>query len=138
MGLPDENDHSGRKIYRGFGGKLYHEVPGWVDPGALFHVRIRARGTVLTAPELAPLLMQSAMLYQERRRWHVTLWLLMPDHLHALLAFPIHESMSAVIGDWKRFQARRHGIVWQEGYFDHRLRDRRARRPSPGNGGLHP
>ncbi len=33
------------------------------------------------------------------------------------------ESISNVIGDWKHFQTRKHGIVWQEGYFDHRLRD---------------
>jgi hypothetical protein len=30
--------------------------------------------------------------------------------------------MSSVIGDWKHFHARKHGIMWQEGYFDHRLR----------------
>jgi hypothetical protein len=31
--------------------------------------------------------------------------------------------MSCVIGDWKHFQTRKHGIDWQEGYFDHRLRN---------------
>jgi UDP-2,3-diacylglucosamine pyrophosphatase LpxH len=31
--------------------------------------------------------------------------------------------MSSVISDWKRFHARKHQVVWQEGYFDHRLRD---------------
>jgi len=31
--------------------------------------------------------------------------------------------MSSVISDWKRFHARNNGVVWQEGYFDHRLRD---------------
>ena len=67
--------------------------------------------------------MASALFYQERRRRHITQWLLMPDHLHALLSFPIGEDMSLVIGDWKRFHARRHGVTWQDGYFDHRLRD---------------
>jgi len=47
----------------------------------------------------------------------------MPDHLHALLSFPRNESMSSVISDWKRFHARKHQVAWQEGYFDHRLRD---------------
>jgi len=28
------------KIYRGFPGRLYHRVPHWVEPGALFHIRI--------------------------------------------------------------------------------------------------
>lgn len=47
----------------------------------------------------------------------------MPDHLHALLSFGQTEAMSDVIGDWKHFQARKHGVIWKEGYFDHRLRD---------------
>jgi putative transposase len=46
----------------------------------------------------------------------------MPDHLHALLSFARDQSMSRVIGDWKRFHARTNGVTWQEGYFDHRLR----------------
>ena len=44
-------------------------------------------------------------------------------HLHALLSFACDRSMSRIIGEWKHFQARKHGVVWQEGYFDHRLRD---------------
>jgi putative transposase len=47
----------------------------------------------------------------------------MPDHLRALVSFPQKEAMSSVIADWKRFHSRKNGIVWQDGYFDHRLRD---------------
>jgi len=47
----------------------------------------------------------------------------MPDHLHALVSFQRDEPMSDVIGDWKRFQRQKREVVWQEGYFDHRLRD---------------
>jgi REP element-mobilizing transposase RayT len=46
----------------------------------------------------------------------------MPDHVHALLAFPPTEAMSRVIGEWKHFHARHTRIVWQDGYFDHRIR----------------
>jgi len=31
--------------------------------------------------------------------------------------------MSEVIRNWKRFHTREYDVVWQEGYFDHRLRD---------------
>ena len=55
-------------------------------------------------------------------RWHITLFLLMPDHLHALLSFGRDKSMSEVIKGWKRFQKRINRVMWQEGYFDHRLR----------------
>ncbi len=44
------------------------------------------------------------------------------DHVHALLSLPRNESMEKVVGDWKRFVARKAGIEWQKGFFDHRLR----------------
>jgi hypothetical protein len=28
------------KVYRGFPQRLHHRVPHWVEPGALFHIRI--------------------------------------------------------------------------------------------------
>jgi hypothetical protein len=37
----------------------------------------------------------------------------MPDHLHALLSFGRDGSMSGVIRDWKRFDARINHIGWQ-------------------------
>ena len=52
----------------------------------------------------------------------ITLFLLMPDHVHAVLSFPRDKSMSDVIRDWKRFHKRTYRVMWQEGYFDHRLR----------------
>jgi REP element-mobilizing transposase RayT len=47
----------------------------------------------------------------------------MPDHLHALITFDADQSISRVIGHWKHFHARQNSVIWQEGYFDHRLRD---------------
>jgi len=114
-------------MHREFPRRLHHEVPSWVEDGALFHIRIALeRGlkqTPLTDPPLARAILGSANHYQEKERWHIILFLVMPDHLHALLSFPRGESVSSVISDWKRFHARNHGVVWQEGYFDHRLRD---------------
>ena len=112
---------------REFPRRLHHEVPSWVEDGALFHIRIalerRVKQRPLTDPSLGYEILVSANLYQQKERWHITLFVLIPDHLHALLSFPRDESMSGVIGDWKRFQARNNGVLWQEGYFDHRLRD---------------
>jgi REP element-mobilizing transposase RayT len=76
----------------------------------------------LTQPNLAQALLDSAKFFENKQRWHITLFLLMPDHLHALLSFARDQSMSGIIGDWKRFHARKNRVVWQEGYFDHRLR----------------
>ena len=108
-----------------FGGRLHHEVPSWVDPGAVFHIRIRCEKEntpPLTDAKLAAALLDSVRFYQARQVWHATVFLLMPDHLHALLSFPRDKSMSRVIGEWKHFHAVKNGVRWQENYFDHRLR----------------
>jgi len=114
-------------LYRGFPSKLHHDVPHWVETGSFFHIRITLRREVvqrsLTDPLLAQDLLDSVRHYEESKRWHITLFLLMPDHLHALLSFPLDQSMSRTIGDWKHFQTYHREIVWQEGHFDHRLRD---------------
>jgi putative transposase len=115
------------KIYRGFPGRLYHRVPHWVEPGALFHIRIaldrEKEQRALSDPLLGQALLESAEFYQQKQRWQITLFLLMPDHLHALLSFPRNQSMSEVTSDWKRFHTAKNRVVWQEGYFDHRLRN---------------
>jgi REP-associated tyrosine transposase len=113
--------------HRGFPSKLYHAVPGWVQPGALFHIRIRIdrekQQTELVTPPIAESLMDSAKFYEANQRWYITVFLLMPDHIHAILSFHRDSAMSRIIGEWKHFQTYEHGIIWQEGYFDHRLRD---------------
>jgi REP element-mobilizing transposase RayT len=119
--------NAARMLYRGFPSKLHHKVPDWVESESLFHIRIATdrdkAQQPLTEPALAQVLLDSARFYELRQRWYITLFLLMPDHLHALLSFERDEAMSRVIGDWKHFQAHKHGIKWQDGYFDHRLRN---------------
>lgn len=114
-------------MHREFPRRLHHDVPPWVEDGALFHIRIsldrKQPQRSLTDLPLATLILDSAKVYAKNERWHITLFVLMPDHLHALLSFPKRESMSSVISDWKRFHARNNHVVWQDGYFDHRLRD---------------
>ncbi len=49
----------------------------------------------------------------------------MPDHWHALLSFPAESRMTAVVGRWKAWQARSLGLLWQDNFFDHRIRSPR-------------
>jgi len=49
--------------------------------------------------------------------------LLMPDHLHAIIAFPRELGMKATISNWKRFVAAHQKVGWQRDFFDHRLRN---------------
>jgi len=51
--------------------------------------------------------------------------MLMPDHLHMLVMFPREEGISRVVHDWKSWHARQHAVIWQDGYFDHRIRSDR-------------
>ena len=109
-------------------GKLYHKTPAWVVDGAIFHIRIRvddSNSVPLTHEPLAERLLDSVRFYEESARWYPHLFLLMPDQLHALLAFDLRaDSMAHVIGDWKGFHKRKNGVMWQENFFDHRIRHR--------------
>jgi REP-associated tyrosine transposase len=59
----------------------------------------------------------------QRFAWHCHLCLLMPDHLHAIIAFPREPGMETTVKNWKKFVAGNHGVHWQRDFFDHRLRD---------------
>jgi putative transposase len=109
-----------------FPGRLAHQTPAWVESEATFHIRISApqrSGISLVRPEIADALLTAARCYHTQRRWSCRLMLIMPDHLHALLTFPHHIAMAAVIGAWKGYQTKRLGIQWQDNFFDHRMRD---------------
>jgi REP element-mobilizing transposase RayT len=91
----------------------------------MFHIRIRTDACQifpLTTPARATDLLNSVRLYHATGRWWCELFLLMPDHLHALLAFPREPGMAATIREWKRGAARLQGVKWQENFFDHRIR----------------
>jgi hypothetical protein len=106
--------------------RLHHEQPFWIDPaGAIYHIRIRAatdNPVPLIHERLGRLLMDSVVEYTRRQIWWPTLFLLMPDHIHALLSFHPQRRMSRVVGDWKKWNRQRCGVLWQENFFDHRIR----------------
>ena len=102
---------------------LGHSAPPWVDHGVFFITIncVERGGSALTAEKVIEC-MRDATLHYHGTRWWIHLWLVMPDHIHALLSFPQRESMIKVVGDWKRYVARKTGVEWQKGFFDHRLR----------------
>jgi putative transposase len=105
--------------------RLHHRPPAWVKEGSLFHLRFRATASQvppLTHPGLASDLIAAAERYHVLGHWWCELFLVMPDHIHALLAFPKAPGMSATVGNWKRGTARFQKVRWQENYFDHRIR----------------
>jgi REP element-mobilizing transposase RayT len=107
--------------------KLPHEIPSWVDPSQeIYFITINClnRGhNQLCQLHIAEALLESCRYRHHSGAWHTYLFLLMPDHLHALLSFPLDgPGIQPTITAWKRWTCRQNGIVWQRDYFEHRLR----------------
>jgi putative transposase len=107
--------------------RLGHGVPSWVSEGAFFFLTINCvprHVNQLCHCEPGDAVLRSAAYQHRNLFWYCRLLLLMPDHLHAILAFSREPGMKAVVTNWKHFLARKPGITWQRDFFDHRLRDR--------------
>jgi len=105
--------------------KLPHEIPVWAQTKAIYFVTIcvEPKGRNHFCLEKTAHEMWTTVLHrQEIGQWWVHLFLMMPDHIHALMSFAPDPGMKATISAWKRYTARQYGISWQRDFFDHRLR----------------
>ena len=105
-----------------------HIPPEWVASDSTFFVTINCElrhHPQLTLPDIPEKLFSAVSHYRHSHRWWPEIFLLMPDHLHALISFSWDrkQGMDSVISGWKRYTARALGIEWQRGYFDHRIRN---------------
>jgi putative transposase len=105
---------------------LDHETHFSARFGATYFLTIccaeKGRNQLCTA-ENARAIFETAKMYDAREIWYLELMLLMPDHLHALIAIDGDASLSKIIGNFKRATSRFAGIHWQRNFFDHRLRN---------------
>ncbi len=106
---------------------LPHTVPLWVDPQKEVYyltVSCQRRGTnQLATPKTAQALLESVSYRHDRGLWFAYLFLIMPDHAHALVSFPpANRTIQERVSDWKRWTARNLGVEWQRDFFEHRLR----------------
>jgi putative transposase len=114
-----EDKHPRRKI-------LPHDRPGWTSEDAIFFITVCCEPNgqnQLCNGNTASKIFDTVEFRQERGEWHIHLFLLMPDHVHGLISFPVDQSMRKVVQDWKESVARRAGVKWQRDFFDHRLRN---------------
>ncbi len=106
---------------------LPHEPPSWIDPsGSVWFVTICCRDRTvnqLTINPTANHLLDSVKFRHDNNHWYAHIFLLMPDHCHALLSFPRERRVSETIRQWKRWTSAQLGIKWQMDFFDHRLRN---------------
>ncbi len=108
--------------------KLPHEAPSWVAAGSWFFITINCQPpgrNHLCQADTGDAVLAAVRHNHGKLIWYCRLCLLMPDHLHAILAFGCQPGMEmqASVKNWKRYVARHHGIAWQRDFFDHRLRD---------------
>jgi putative transposase len=105
---------------------LPHDVPNWINPtqeAFFITINCKLRGTnQLATHETWEAILQSIQFREERGDWKWRILLAMPDHLHGIVTFPIQFQMKPSVASWKRWLATQHGICWQDGFFDHRLR----------------
>lgn len=105
--------------------KLPHTLPQWVPESSWFFITIKcaARKNQLCRADIGAAVLAAMAHNHDKFVWHCRLCLLMPDHLHAIIAFPREPGLKTVVSNWKKFVAMKLGVKWQRDFFDHRLRD---------------
>ena len=107
---------------------LKHEIPSFVvisneHPAYFITICCKKRGiNQLAKDEVWNVILEAIKDRQERGIWMCTLFVVMPDHIHAVVRFHEKTQMGLAIRGWKRWMTTKCGIEWQRGFFDHRLR----------------
>ena len=105
--------------------RLPHGIPVWVQGNPIWFITICALergGFDLVSDRVSEAILKAVEFYHSNERWHAHLFLLMPDHVHGLIAFNPGNDMGKCIAQWKSYTAKVTGIRWQRDFFDHRLR----------------
>ena len=114
--------------------KLPHTPPHWVRSDAVYFITINCEtagkpslcsDSGLHHPK-AEAVINAAKFYHDQQKWFVRLFLVMPDHVHALLTFASGVAMKPTMTAWKGYLKRFHRIDWQSDFFDHRIRNQQS------------
>jgi putative transposase len=104
---------------------LGHIMPSWVADGSLYFITLCTKSRLtdeLIRDGRAKAILDSVCHLHRNQSWFARLVLIMPDHIHGLIAFPREPGMRQRVSSWKGFLAKSEGITWQDRFFDHRLR----------------
>jgi REP element-mobilizing transposase RayT len=106
---------------------LPHDVPSWIDPtqeAYFITINCLPRGkNQLACPAVWKEILESIVFREQRGDWKWRIILAMPDHLHGIVCFPQRFHLRSEISHWKRWLAGSQGLHWQDGFFEHRLRN---------------
>jgi len=132
---PDRADREASRFVTDFVRRTRH-LPHWEDPGAMYFITftLADRGLCdLTSGDIAPIII-GALRYFNGERYDLYEYVVMPDHVHAILKLPqrggrteaLHRVMHS-IKSWtaKRINERlgRTGRLWRDETYDHIIRD---------------
>jgi predicted solute-binding protein/REP element-mobilizing transposase RayT len=115
---PDPLDDEARKEYR----RRFLQVrEDWLDQG---------NGSCLLREPKAAMIVAEALRHFDSQRYHLDAFVVMPNHVHAIVQpLPSH-SLKEILRSWKSYSARqinktlgRNGSVWMEESFDRIVRD---------------
>jgi REP element-mobilizing transposase RayT len=105
---------------------LPHGIPEWVDRDDHWFITICCTprgGNQLAKASTFGTLTESIRIREARGDLKLAILTAMPDHLHFICQINHYRGMSKMIKDLKCYIAKTEGVRWQEGYFDHRLRN---------------
>jgi len=86
--------------------KLPHTIRQWAAEGSWFFITINCvprHKNQLCRANIGDAVLAAIRHNHEKLAWHCRLCLLMPDHLHAILAFPREPRMATTIKNWKKY-----------------------------------
>jgi len=104
---------------------LRHDIPTWVPEDSHWFVTLccQPRGrNALGWKVVHESILAALQTYEAQGMIKLKLLVTMPDHLHLIAQINARIGLRKPIGQMKRHLALRHSIVWQRGFFDHRIR----------------
>ena len=100
--------------------QFYGRLDAWLDAGS---------GECILAKQRAAGIVEGALHYFDGQRYILDAYVIMPNHVHLLVAVAEARLLSKVQHSWKSYTAhemnkmlRRTGTVWQDESFDHIVR----------------
>ena len=103
-------------------------MPLWVDPSKAHYfitIGCKRRGkNRLASRDIADGIFETVKHRNAQRIWYAHLAMIMPDHVHLVLSFPIMEKkVQTIVSKWKEWTAKTLKINWQRDFFEQRLRN---------------
>lgn len=91
---------------------------------------IKDRKNFFLDESICSLILQDLEFYRKKYEFLLHAYVIMPDHLHLLLSLKENGNISKLMHDFKSHTAqainrvlKRRGSLWQEGFYDHVIRD---------------